>query len=160
MVFLLSAEYFTGDISLDGLLDKITELQRTASDSPDPITQTQALGFFNHLYLNTLYRYSDAPKEEIARRSRERVREVLPKLLNVTRQVNNVMFNRNIVEFLNAASLTGSFDEFAQVILESTVYADKALYHAKNSGRNAIYLLDHDGGDKENKNSEYIKIDF
>ena len=128
MVFLLSAEYFTGDISLDGLLDKITELQRTASDSPDPITQTQALGLFNHLYLNTLYRYSDAPKEEIARRSRERVREVLPKLLNVTRQVNNVMFNRNIVEFLNAASLTGSFDEFALVILESTVYADKALY--------------------------------
>ena len=45
-------------------------------------------------------------------------------------------------------------------IIEIANYADKALYHAKNSGRNAIYLLNHDGGDKENKNSEYIKINF
>ena len=60
--------------------------------------------------------------------SRTRTREVLPKLLQVTRQVNSVQFNRYIVEFLNGSSLTGSFDEFAKIILECTVYADKALY--------------------------------
>lgn len=127
-VFILCAEYFTGDISLDKLLDEITRLQKAASERSDPTMQAQGLGFFNHIYLNTLYRFSDKPKEEIVRLSRERINEALPKLLNVTRQINNVIFNRYIVEFLNAASLTGSFDEFAQIILESTVYADKALY--------------------------------
>ena len=127
-VFLLSADYFTGEITLDEMMDRFTELQRAASEKPDPTLQAQGLGLFNHLYLNMFYRFSDLPKEEIYRISRDRVRDVLPKLMNVTRQVNNVMFNRYIVEFLNAASLTGSFDEFAQAILESTVYADKALY--------------------------------
>ena len=106
-------------------MDRFTELQRAASEKPDPTLQAQGLGLFNHLYLNIFYRFSDLPKEEIYRISRDRVRDVLPKLMNVTRQVNNVMFNRYIVEFLNAASLTGSFDEFAQAILESTVYAER-----------------------------------
>ena len=127
-VELLMNDYFLGEIPLEEMLAGLSERQRSAAKHPNPLVQAQRLGMFNYFYLNLLFRFSDAPKEEIVRRSRERIREVLPQLTNVTRVVNNVVFNRYIVEFLNAASLTGSFDEFAEVILESTVYADKALY--------------------------------
>lgn len=127
-VDLLTTDFFLGDITLEEVLDGINNIQLKDINNQNPVVQARGLGLFNHLYLNLLYRYSDEPKEEITKRSRERVREFLPKLLNVTRVVNDVTFNRYIVEFLNVASLTGSFDEFADVILESTIYADKALY--------------------------------
>ena len=128
VAFLLVTDFLLGDVTLDGLLDGLTELQRIASENPNPSKQAQGLGMFNYYYLNILYRFSPLPRDEIVRLSRERIKEVMPKLMSVTRQVNNVSFNRYIVEFLNAASLTGSFDEFAEIILGSTVYADKALF--------------------------------
>ena len=45
-------------------------------------------------------------------------------------------------------------------IIEIANYADKALYYAKNNGKNAIYLLDYDSGIKDNKSRAFIKIDF
>ena len=143
-VDLLINDFLIGDIPLEEALDGISALQRMALDIQDPFVQARSLGLFDHLYLNILYRFSDAPREEIVRRSRERVREHLPKLVNVTRQVNNANFNRYIVEFLNAASLTGSFDEFSEVILESTVYADKALYiHTEMVREMSRAIFDH-----------------
>ena len=124
----LNTDLLLGDIPLEEALDELTRLQRAAAGDPNPIKQAQRLCEFNDYYLTILYLFSDLPQEEIARLSRERIREVLPKLVSMSRLVNNSIFNRNIVEFLSAASLTGSFDEFAEIILESTVYADKALY--------------------------------
>ena len=120
--------FLLGDISLDELLDYLTELQQAALNLESPLHQAQGLGMFNNLYLNILYRFSDKPKEEIVKMSLDRIREVTPKLLQISRQVNNMLFNRYIVEFLNAASLVGSFDDFGEVILDCTVYADKALF--------------------------------
>ena len=121
-------DYFLGDISIDECLETISDIQYQALQDPSPLMQAQGLGTFNNYYLNILYKFSDKPKEEIKRLSQERIHEVMPKLMNVTRQVNNVLFNRYIVEFLNAASLTGTFKEYAEIILECTVYADKALF--------------------------------
>ena len=47
--------------------------------------------------------------------------------------------------------ITGHTD----TIIEIANYADKALYRAKNSGKNAIFLLDRGGGE-----AEYEKIEF
>ena len=142
--YLLINDFFLGDIALEELLKGIRELQLKLADNPNPAVQAQGLGPFSYHYLNMLYRYSDAPQEEIVRRSLELVREVLPKLKNVTRMVNDVNFNRYIVEFLNAASLTGSFDEFAGVILESTIYADKPLYiHTEMVREMSRAIFDH-----------------
>lgn len=142
--YLLINDFFLGDIALEELLKGIRELQLKLADNPNPAVQAQGLGPFSYHYLNMLYRYSDAPREEIVRRSLELVREVLPKLKNVTRMVNDVNFNRYIVEFLNAASLTGSFDEFAGVILESTIYADKPLYiHTEMVREMSRAIFDH-----------------
>ena len=45
-------------------------------------------------------------------------------------------------------------------ILEIANYADKALYHAKNAGRNAIYKLDYGNIDEKEKGGIFVKIDF
>ncbi len=125
---LLTAEYHLGSITLDELLEGLTDIQRAASESENPVEQANGLAEVNYAYLTFLYLFSPLPKEEILRRSRERVREVLPRLMEMSRAVNNIQFNRCIVLFLGAASLTGSFDEFSDIILETTVYADKVLY--------------------------------
>lgn len=122
------AYYFLGDITLDELLNKLDEIKDSLLKEENPFYQIQGLGMFNNHYLNMFYLFSDLPKSEIIRKSQERVREVLPKLMKVTRLVNDVSFNRYLVEFLNGASLTGSFNEFSDVILGCTVYADKALF--------------------------------
>lgn len=51
-----------------------------------------------------------------------------------------------------------SITDRTDTIIEVVNYADKAVYHAKNSGKNAIYMLKHssDGGDS----TGYVKIDF
>ena len=45
-------------------------------------------------------------------------------------------------------------------ILEIANYADKALYYAKNAGRNAIYHLFYVSGEDENAGATYHKIEF
>ncbi|MBR4909836.1 MAG: GGDEF domain-containing protein [Clostridia bacterium] len=45
-------------------------------------------------------------------------------------------------------------------ILEIANYADKAVYHAKNAGRNAIYELLHGENGKNDGEAQYIKIEF
>ena len=127
-VYLLITDFLLGDISLDEMLCGINKQQQNISENENPLQQARGLGTYNNYYLSYLYHFSTLPKEEIVRISRERINDAMPKLTSITRMINDINFNRTIVNFLNAASLTGSFDAFAEVILESTVYADKALY--------------------------------
>ena len=120
--------FLLGNITLEEALDGLDEIIRVQSQDENPVVKANALATLNHYYLTLLYWFSPLPKEEIVRRSRERVREVLPQIMSVSRAVNNSLFNRSIIMFLSAASLTGSFDEFSGIALETTVYADKALY--------------------------------
>ncbi|MBR4798723.1 MAG: HD domain-containing protein [Clostridia bacterium] len=122
------AAYFLGDITLDTLLERLINIQQQNENNENPFIRAQCLTISNCGYLTVFSRFSDLPKEEISKRCRERIDDVLPKLVKVTRMVNNVSFNRFIVQFLNAASLTGGFDDLADVILEATVYADKSLF--------------------------------
>lgn len=125
---LMISDFLLGNSPTETVLDGLTALQRAAVDSADPWEQVYGLALLNYYYLIILNRFSALPKPEIDRRSRERIREVMPRLKAVSHIVNNVYFNRYIFQFLNAASLTGSFDDCAEVILDTTVYADKALY--------------------------------
>ena len=50
--------------------------------------------------------------------------------------------------------------EEIDTILEIANYADKALYYAKNAGRNAIYELVHESTGAKESSSAFIKIDF
>ena len=45
-------------------------------------------------------------------------------------------------------------------ILEIANYADKAVYYAKNAGKNAIYELVHGGLGEKETGAAFVKIDF
>ena len=50
--------------------------------------------------------------------------------------------------------------ENTDTIIEIANYADKAVYFAKNAGKDAIYLLDHGRTDGRDKNSDFVRIDY
>ena len=56
---------------------------------------------------------------------------------------------------LSAGGVNVPITGHTDTIIEIANYADKALYRAKNSGKNAIFLLDRGGGE-----AEYEKIEF
>ena len=45
-------------------------------------------------------------------------------------------------------------------IIEIANFADKAVYYAKNAGKNAIYLLDYSAKSDKGNNASFVKIDF
>ena len=61
---------------------------------------------------------------------------------------------------LSAGVVNVPISEKTDTILEIANYADKAVYHAKNAGRNAIYQLVHGDRGANDQDSAYIKIDF
>jgi diguanylate cyclase (GGDEF)-like protein len=50
--------------------------------------------------------------------------------------------------------------ERTNTIIDIANYADKAVYYAKNTGKNAIYMLDHSSEDEAESSTAFIKIDF
>ena len=58
---------------------------------------------------------------------------------------------------LSAGVVNVAVNEHTGSILEIANFADKAVYHAKSNGKNAIYLLDRSDAEKD---SVYKKIDF
>lgn len=53
-----------------------------------------------------------------------------------------------------------SVTDYTDTIIEIANYADKALYHAKSHGKNAIYMLKYNSNSDDSQYSKYIKIDF
>ena len=45
-------------------------------------------------------------------------------------------------------------------LIDIANFADKALYHAKNTGRNAIYLIDHSRSSAKNKDAIFVRVDM
>ena len=141
---LLAIDYFFGRVSLETMLEKLSGIQKEAEASEDPLCQLSALASLNHYYLLYLYKFSSLPRAEIERLSRDRIAEALPKLLQVKNTINNSVGNYYIAMFLNAASLTSSFDDFKDIILGITVYADKALFiHTAMVSRISLAIFDY-----------------
>ncbi|MBO4428481.1 MAG: GGDEF domain-containing protein, partial [Clostridia bacterium] len=61
---------------------------------------------------------------------------------------------------LSVGVVNVSITDRTDSILEIANYADKALYHAKNSGKNAIYALNYNKTDKKEREASFVKIDF
>ena len=122
------AYYLLGKITAEQLLDKVAELADSGIPEEGAIAQITRLAKFNYHYLFFLYRYSGYPKEKIIAISQKRIKEALPKILNISREINNSKFNLYLLLFIIGASYTSRFEEFSQLILELTVYSNKALY--------------------------------
>lgn len=61
---------------------------------------------------------------------------------------------------LSAGVVNVAITDRIDTILEIANYADKAVYYAKNAGKNAIYELIHGDVGEKDSGATYIKIDF
>jgi len=93
----------------------------------------------------------DAEVAEVARRICARVRA-----LDIPNEKNP---NGHRVT-LSVGVVNVVMTERTNTIIDIANYADKAVYHAKNTGKNAIYLLDYARRDEEDKDAVFVKIDF
>ena len=50
--------------------------------------------------------------------------------------------------------------ERTDTVIAIANYADKAVYHAKSAGKNAIFRLDRDDSGEKPKTADYVKIEF
>ena len=141
---LLHADYQLGRITLEELLDTLSRLQAEAKDDENPSIQATRLGKLNYHYLLFLYRFSGYDKETIIEMSQKRIKETLPRILKITREVNNSRFNMYLMLFILGASFTSKFEEFSNMMLEMTVYSDKALYvHTEMVKEISLVLFDY-----------------
>lgn len=120
--------YHLGEKSIDETLEALAKLSEGVEESEDPMAKASGLSLLGLHYMQYLYLFSALPREEIARRSEACIRAVMPKLLGITRTMKDTYYHYNMLRFLRGVGFTRSFDEFADIILEMTVFADKALY--------------------------------
>ncbi|MBR4422857.1 MAG: hypothetical protein IKS68_01395, partial [Mailhella sp.] len=126
-VTILMVEFHFGDITLEEFFAKLNELREHILTLP-PIEQITLLADIDFIYLKYIYQYSGFATEKIAQICQERLKEALPRVLQVTRQVSNIHFNTIPMKYITAASYAGRFADFANVVLELTIYADKPLF--------------------------------
>lgn len=139
---LYRTKFHLGELTLENFLERMIELQ-SEGDVEDPVANITQIAFINNYYLQYLRIYGKYSPEETERLGSERIREVMPRIMNTTRMVNNISFNYYIVNFLLGAALYGSFDDFSDILLELTVYADKPLYiHTEMVRRISLVIFD------------------
>lgn len=116
--------YFLGQLSFEEFLGKLDEAAK--------MDEQKEMGGMIYLTAHTLYldylHYCspyDAGQDDAL--ARQRIAEVMPRILELKKQ-NELQFANQILGFINATSLFGSFDDFYGAVLDFTVYADKALY--------------------------------
>ncbi|MCR5663359.1 MAG: hypothetical protein K6G17_00600 [Oscillospiraceae bacterium] len=126
--YLLRADFHLGKLTAPELLDGLSAMQASAAENENPVVQASRLAQLNYYYLLYLLRFSGYDKQTITELSRRRIRETLPRILRITREINDPNFNLYLLLFMAGASYTSSFEEFAGIILEMTVYSDKALF--------------------------------
>lgn len=121
---LLIMRYFLGQLSFEDFLKKLDEAAE--------MDEQKGLGGMIYLTAHTLYldylHYCspyDAERDEAL--ARQRIGEVMPRILELKKQ-NELQFANQILCFINSTSLFGNFDDFYETVLAFTVYADKALY--------------------------------
>lgn len=94
---------------------------------------------------------TDSDVADIARRILRRVRGK-----NIPNEKNP---NGHIIT-LSVGIVNVNITSKTDTIIEIANYADKAVYHAKNAGRNVAYFLNYDVKDISGKPASYLKIDF
>ena len=61
---------------------------------------------------------------------------------------------------LSAGVVNVAITEHTDTIIEIANYADKAVYYAKNAGKDRIYFLDHGRKDSKGKDDQFVRIEF
>ena len=116
--------FHLGHITFEELGKELYDLGASMSNTP---YESPYLLSATSFYLNYTFACSPYSPEEDERIARKIIDAVIPKILALNK-VNDARFSTLILQFINATSRFGTFDEFYDIVLAFTVYADKALY--------------------------------
>lgn len=158
------ADFHLGNIDKDALFERFEEHRKTAQ-SLDPRMRLILLSDVDYTYMTYFYKYSGLSAEKINERCRELLDGALPLLLQTAKAVNDIHFNAVPMKYITCASYTGRFSDFADTVLELSIYANKALFiHTAMVREISRAIFDHIAGHAPEtfagvagKDAEYVR---
>ena len=121
------ADFHLGNIDIETFIENC-EKRRQEAASADPRLRLIVLSDIDVTYLTYVFKYSGFAPEKIAELCRTRLDESLPQLLQTAKMVNDIQFNSIPMKYITCASYTRKFADFADAVLELSVYSDKPLF--------------------------------
>ena len=121
------ADFHLGSIGKEELPARYEERRREAL-ALDARLQLIIVSDIDVTYLTYVYKYSELGAERFSELCRTRLDESLPRLLQTAKMVNDIQFNAIPMKYITCASYISRFSDFADTVLELSVYADKALF--------------------------------
>ena len=121
------ADFHLGNIGIDAFIDNC-EKRRQEAASADPRMRLIVLSDIDVTYLTYVFKYSGYEPEKIGELCRARLDESLPQLLQTAKMVNDIHFNSIPMKYITCASYTSQFSDFADAVLDLSVYSDKPLF--------------------------------
>ena len=121
------ADFHLGNIGIDTFIENCEKRRRDALLT-DPRLRLIVLSDIDVTYLTYVYKYSGSEPEKIGELCRARLDESLPELLRTAKMVNDIQFNSIPMKYITCASYTSRFTDFADAVLDLSVYSDKPLF--------------------------------
>ena len=121
------ADFHLGRIDIETFIENCEKLRQEAM-SADPRLRLIVVSDIDVTYLTYVYKYSRYGAEKIGELCRKRLDESLPQLLQTAKMVNDIQFNSIPMKYITCASYTSRFSDFAEAVLDLSVYSDKPLF--------------------------------
>lgn len=121
------ADFHLGNIDIETFIENC-EKRRQEAASADPRLRLIVMSDVDVTYLTYVFKYSGYEPEKIGELCRTRLDESLPQLLQTAKMVNDIHFNAIPMKYITCASYTSRFSDFADAVLDLSVYSDKPLF--------------------------------
>ena len=113
-----------GLLNIESFFEKLDELYNYGKENNLGVLNDLIIGY---TYLEFLHYCCPYTKEKKYQLAKERISEVMPKVLSLKNK-KQYIFSHYVLAFLCNTSYFLDFTEFYETVLDFTVYADKALY--------------------------------
>lgn len=142
------ASYHLGEMSMEELLKMHDEYSQPRKEH-NAMEQFTALFTVNSHYMNYLYKCSGYEKEYILNKSKSIIANVVEKAEELAHQFGNEQTNYFMLTLVDSASNIVDFGFVKSMVLNATIYANKALYvHTMMVKEISMillkYILEHD----------------
>ncbi len=126
-LYCAQASYHLGQLSMEELL-RLMERCSRSENAHSAMEQFTALFTANAYYMDYLYKCSNYSPQYILDKSTEIITHVLQEAKKLAHQFGSYQTNYCMLMLVNSASNIVDFDFFKNMVLNATVYANKALY--------------------------------
>lgn len=121
------ADFHLGNIDIETFIENC-EKRRQEAASADSRLRLIVMSDVDVTYLTYVFKYSGYKPGKIGELCRTRLDESLPQLLQTAKMVNDIHFNAIPMKYITCASYTSRFSDFADAVLDLSVYSDKPLF--------------------------------